>query len=104
MVGSARSPKDFSAEEARSDGKTYGIGRRNEAGIGMGYYQTLKGGSKLTERLRQRWPVTPPIDDRSDTWTGVQDVDLAQQWGHVTKWTLDQNITITLSNPRLNLF
>jgi len=45
------------------------------------------------------FPVTPPIDDRSDTWTGTQDIDLSQTDAHITKIILDQNLTLTFSNP-----
>jgi hypothetical protein len=44
------------------------------------------------------FPLTPTIDDRSDTWTGTQDIDLSQSDAHVTKFTLDQNLTLTFGS------
>jgi len=44
------------------------------------------------------FPITPTVDDREDTWTGSQNIDLSSSLAHVTKFTLDQDLTITLSN------
>ena len=44
------------------------------------------------------FPIEPPVDDREDTWTGSQNIDLNLTTAHSTKFTLDQDLTITLSN------
>jgi len=44
------------------------------------------------------FPIKPTVDDREDTWTGTQNIDLNSSTSHITKFTLDQNLTITLSN------
>jgi len=46
------------------------------------------------------FPIKPPINDLSDTWSGTQTIDLSATNSHVTKIILDQNLTLgTPSNP-----
>jgi hypothetical protein len=46
------------------------------------------------------FPIKPPINDLSDTWTGNQTIDLSATSSHVTKIILDQNLTWnTPTNP-----
>ena len=51
------------------------------------------GGSGIT------FPITPTIKDESDTWTSPVTIDLSAATGHVTKFTLDTNLTLVFSNP-----
>lgn len=46
------------------------------------------------------YPITPDINDLSDTWTGTQTIDLSAAEAHITKIILDQNLTLgTPTNP-----
>jgi len=46
------------------------------------------------------FPITPTINDLSNTWTGNQTIDLSATDAHITKITLDQNLTWnTPTNP-----
>ncbi len=45
------------------------------------------------------FPVTPTILDNSDTWTSPVDIDLSLSTAHVTKFTLDGDLTLTFSSP-----
>jgi len=45
------------------------------------------------------FPITPTIDDRSDTWSGTQNINLSAATAHVLKIILDQNLTLTFSVP-----
>jgi len=51
------------------------------------------GGGTLT------FPITPTIKDESDTWTSPVTIDLSLTTAHITKFTLDTNLTLVFSNP-----
>jgi len=45
------------------------------------------------------FPITPTIKDESDTWTSPVTIDLSLTTAHMTKFTLDTNLTLVFSNP-----
>jgi len=45
------------------------------------------------------FPITPTIKDESDTWTSPVTIDLSLTTAHITKFTLDTNLTLVFSNP-----
>jgi len=46
------------------------------------------------------FPITPTINDLSDTWSGTQTLNLSATNAHVTRIVLDQNLTLgTPTNP-----
>lgn len=45
------------------------------------------------------FPITPTIKDESNTWTSPVTIDLALTTAHITKFTLDGNLTLVFSNP-----
>jgi len=45
------------------------------------------------------FPITPTIKDESDTWTSPVTIDLALTTAHITKFTLDTDLTLVFSNP-----
>ena len=45
------------------------------------------------------FPITPTINDESDTWTSPVTIDLSLTTAHMTKFTLDADLTLVFSNP-----
>jgi len=45
------------------------------------------------------FPITPTIKDESDTWTSPVTIDLSLTTAHITKFTLDTDLTLVFSNP-----
>ena len=51
------------------------------------------GGSGIT------FPIKPPVNDQGSAWATPYTINLANNTAHVTKFILDQNLTIQFSNP-----
>jgi len=45
------------------------------------------------------FPITPTIKDESDTWSSPVTIDLSLTTAHMTKFTLDTDLTLVFSNP-----
>ena len=45
------------------------------------------------------FPITPTIHDYSDTWTSPVALDLSASDGHIHKFTVDADLTLTFSTP-----
>jgi len=66
----------------------------NNGGWSILYAKSITGGTATAS-----FPLTPRITDYSDTWTSPVAIDLSTTDGHVHKFTVDADLTLTFSNP-----